>query len=74
MRTQEIRDRTDDELEALAKTLAEDLYKLRVEKATNQLENTASIKQVRRDLARLATVRRARNLKLEDAPSKGAKA
>ena len=33
--------------------LQEDLYKLRVQKATNQLENTNASRQMRKDLARV---------------------
>ncbi len=69
MRVAEIRERTDDELTTLARQLQEDLYKLRVQKATNQLENTNAPRRVRKDLARVQTVARARELGVEQAMS-----
>jgi len=65
MKTTEIRERTDHELERLAGQIKEDLYRLRVKKATNQLEDTATLRRVSRDLARVLTVRHARNLRIE---------
>lgn len=65
MRMDEIRERTDDELATLCRQLREDLYKLRVQKATNQLEDTNAPRGVRRDLARVETVVRARALGVE---------
>ena len=65
MRTAEIRERTDDELATLTRQLQEDLYKLRVQKATNQLEDTNAQGRVRKDLARVRTVLRARQLGVE---------
>ncbi|MCA9671274.1 MAG: 50S ribosomal protein L29 [Myxococcales bacterium] len=60
MKVEEIRQRTDEELTTLARQLAEDLYTLRVQRATNQLENTSSLRIKRRDLAKVKTVLRAR--------------
>ena len=52
---------TDDELQTLARQLEEDLFKLRVQKATNQLENTNDDRAARaKDLARVQTVLSAR--------------
>ena len=67
MRLDEIRERTDDELNTLNRQLHEDLYKLRVQKATNQLEDTNASKSARKDLARVLTVLRARTLGIEAA-------
>ena len=67
MKIEEIRQRNDDELETLAAQLQEDLYGLRVQRATNQLENTSALRVQRRDLARVETIRRARRLGLEQA-------
>lgn len=60
MKVSEIRDRTDEELKTLDAQLQEDFYRQRVQKATNQLENTASLRRLRRDLARVKTVQQAR--------------
>ncbi len=62
MKIHEIRERSDEELGTLSKQLHEDLYKLRVQKATNQLENTNTPGRARKDLARTLTVIRARQL------------
>ncbi len=66
MKISEIRERNDEELGTLSRQLHEDLFKLRVQKATNQLENTNSPRQIRKDLARVMTILKARNLELEE--------
>jgi len=65
MKPSEIRERTDEELNTLILQLEEDHYKLRVQKATNQLEDTNAPKRVRKDLARVRTILRARQLGAE---------
>ena len=65
MKIAEIRDRSDDELVTLSQQLQEDLYNLRVQRATNQLENTSALHSKRKDLARVVTVLRARQVGLE---------
>lgn len=65
MKPSEIRERTDEELATLARQLREDHYKLRVQKATNQLEDTNAPRRVRKDLARVLTVLRARQTGVE---------
>jgi large subunit ribosomal protein L29 len=62
MKTAEIRDRTDGELRVLARQLNEDIYRLRAQRATNQLENTNAIHIAKKDLARVNTIVRAREL------------
>ena len=47
MRIDEIRERTDEELATLSRQLQEDLYKLRVQKATNQLDDTNAPRRAR---------------------------
>ena len=66
MKLIEIRERTDEELKTLEAQLKEDLYGLRVQKSTNQLENTASLQVLRRDLARVKTVQSARASGIEE--------
>lgn len=58
----ELRERTDQELQSLERQLAEELFKLRLGRATNQLENVAKVQTTRRDLARVKTILRARVL------------
>jgi large subunit ribosomal protein L29 len=45
-----------DELRRTARKLSEDLFKHRLKKTTNQLENTMLIRNTRRDIARINTV------------------
>lgn len=59
-RTAELRERTDDELKSLTRSLEEDLFKFRVQRYTNQLENTMKIRTTRRTLARVKTILTAR--------------
>ena len=70
MKIYEIRERTDEELMTLARQLHEDLYKLRVQKATNQLENTNTPRRARKDLARVLSVIRARQMGIEKSQKK----
>lgn len=65
MKLQEIRERKDEELVTLVRQLNEDLYKLRVQKATNQLENTNALLRTKKDIARTLTVLRARQIGIE---------
>jgi ribosomal protein L29 len=65
MRIEEIRERTDEELRTLTQQLQEDMYKLRVQRATNQLDDTNAPRRTRMDLARVNTVLKARGLNLE---------
>ena len=52
----QLRDQTVDELRAKEKELAQQLFALRLNKSTGQLESPAKVKAVRRDLARVLTV------------------
>ncbi len=63
----ELRERTDQELQGLERRLQEELFKLRMGRATNQLENVAKVKTTRRDLARVKTILQARSLGNEPA-------
>ena len=72
MKPAEIRERTDEELTTLSRQLQEDLYKLRVQKATNQLEDTNAPRRLKKDLARVQTVLNARNKGLEESKKEAA--
>lgn len=50
----------DHELEQKLKQSREELFNLRFQHATGQLDNTARLKQVRRDIARILTIQNAR--------------
>ncbi len=56
MKASELREMTEAELRSKESDLAEQLFALRLQKTTGQLENSAKIPQARRDLARVLTV------------------
>lgn len=58
MQASELREQTPEELRHREKELAGQLFALRLQKVTGQLDNPARIGQVRRDLARVLTVLR----------------
>ncbi|CUH84564.1 50S ribosomal protein L29 [Thalassovita mediterranea] len=56
MNANELRDKTPDQLREDLAALKKEAFNLRFQQATNQLENTARMREVRRDVARVATV------------------
>jgi large subunit ribosomal protein L29 len=62
MKVAELRDLSGDELEGKAKELQEELFNLRFQLATGQIEDVSRIRVIRRDLARVKTIRREREL------------
>lgn len=62
MKAKEIRDLTTAEIEEKIKALKEELFNLRFQLATGQLENTARIREVRKSIARMKTVVREREI------------
>ena len=54
--TRELRARTDDELTEQLETMGKEIFNLRFQRASGQLENTARVRQVRRGIARIKTV------------------
>ncbi len=56
MKASEIRELTEQELRNKEVELAEQLFALRLQKVTGQLDNPAKIEKARRDLARVLTV------------------
>ena len=54
--TKKLRDKTSQELNAQLKELKSELFNLRFQNATNQLDNTSRIKEVRKNIARIQTV------------------
>jgi large subunit ribosomal protein L29 len=61
MKPQEVRDMSDDELRAREHELADEVFHLRLKRATSQLPNPMKVRQTRRDLARVKTVLRQRS-------------
>jgi large subunit ribosomal protein L29 len=58
MKAEGLRELSLDELVAKADELRRELFNVRVKKATGQLENTARLRTLRRDVARTETVLR----------------
>ena len=52
----DLRDKTPDQLRDQLVALKKEAFNLRFQKATNQLENTARMRDVRRDAARVKSV------------------
>lgn len=61
----ELRELPDEELYARIDSAKEELFNLRFQLATGQLDNTARLKKLRHDVARLATVLREREIERE---------
>ena len=56
MNVKELKELSVDELRAREQELRQELFNLRFQHATRQLENTARLRQVRREIARVLTV------------------
>ncbi|MEM8961108.1 MAG: 50S ribosomal protein L29 [Acidobacteriota bacterium] len=56
MKAAELRELTDDELRDKERDLAQQLFTLRLQKTTGQLESPAKVRQVRHEMARVLTV------------------
>lgn len=67
MKPAEIRELSAEDLMAKLKEAREELFNLRFQMATSQLDNTARVKLVRRDIARVQTEIRAREIAAEAA-------
>ena len=52
----DLRARTPDELSDQLETLGKEIFNLRFQRASGQLENTARVRQVRREIARIKTI------------------
>ena len=65
----EIRDMTDDEIRDRIEQLQEERFRLRFRSATQQLENPMLLRNLRRDISRLKTVQRERELQNQGSTS-----
>jgi large subunit ribosomal protein L29 len=63
MKANEIRQMTDQELDLMLSDLKNELFNLRFQLATGQLDNPMRIKAVRKDIARVKTILKERELK-----------
>ena len=62
MKTEDIREMTDIQIGQRVKELREELFRLRFRSATMELENPDLLRTIRRDIARLNTIAREREL------------
>ncbi len=58
MKSSEYRELSLDDLEAKSRDLRGEAFNVRIKRSTGQLENTARLKQLRRDIARVETIMR----------------
>ncbi|MFZ5641740.1 MAG: 50S ribosomal protein L29 [Bacillota bacterium] len=65
MKAKEIRELSDEELTRKVDDLKDELFKLRFQLATGQLENPMRIREVRRSIAQVKTVIRERELQAQ---------
>ncbi|WOI54474.1 50S ribosomal protein L29 [Parvularcula sp. LCG005] len=56
MKSQEVRDLSDDQLSGKLLELKQEQFNLRFQRASGQLEKTARVQVVRRDIARIKTI------------------
>ncbi|WP_210492010.1 50S ribosomal protein L29 [Patulibacter sp. SYSU D01012] len=66
MRTQELRDLDDAKIVEQIATFRKELFGLRFQQATGELENTAALRTTRRELAAAITIARQRGIDVEN--------
>lgn len=66
MRTQELRDLDDAKVVEQIATFRKELFGLRFQQATGELENTAKLRTTRRELARTITIARQRGIDVNE--------
>ena len=62
MKAADIRDLSEDEIKTKISEAQEELFRLRFRSATQQIENPSLIKNLRRDVARMRTILRQREM------------
>lgn len=62
MKVRELKELTAEELLKRARDLKEEIFNLRFQHSTGQLDNTARLKQVKKDIARVETTLRQKAL------------
>ena len=67
MKASELRELSVEELQAKLKDLKQELFNLRFQLAVNQLENPMRISAVKKDIARISTILRQRELNSSEA-------
>ncbi|MBI5854431.1 MAG: 50S ribosomal protein L29 [Nitrospirae bacterium] len=74
MEVKELRDLAEAELDEKETQLVQELFNLRLQMATGRLENPMKIRDVRRDVARVKTIRRQQTLAKEAGSAQGGQA
>ncbi len=72
MKSADIRNQSDDQLKESLIGLRKEAFNLRFQRASGQLENTARVRAIRRDIARIKTALTARKLGTAAVSPKGA--
>ena len=70
MKAKEIRELTEAEAQSKLRDLRQELFNLRLQQQTARLERPSRIREVRRDMARIETVLRERQLQAAPAATK----
>lgn len=56
MKAEDLKEKDDQELRELEGQLREEMFRMRLKKHTNQLQQTHRLKETRRDIARIKTI------------------
>lgn len=64
--TSELRNLTDDEFAKKEKDIREELFNIRIQVSTKQVNNYSEIKKLRKDIARIETVKREKSMSSGD--------
>lgn len=72
MKASELRDLSENELEQKGKELRDELFNARIRRATEQLENTALLGQLKKDIARVETLLAQKRAAVSAAAGQGA--
>jgi large subunit ribosomal protein L29 len=73
MKTDEYRGMSDEQLELALKDVVKNLFHLRFQSATDRLETPSEIRKAKREIARIKTIQRERQLAAQKAPAGTAK-
>lgn len=65
MKARELKELTEDELQAKEKELKDQLFKLQFQHSLGQLENALKLKNIKKDIARIKTVLREKSQRME---------
>jgi large subunit ribosomal protein L29 len=71
MKTSELRGMSDDQLALTLKEVTKNLFHLRFQSATERLETPSEIRKAKREIARILTIQRERQLAKTSAATKG---